>query len=92
MQLRAYRNTRRGLPLVAFLSGDYNRAEPGTADKRVWSETGFTCVLICHKAACAGLAAAAMIDHSEKHRSPIRNTPQPLAFRGTDAKEFPILR
>jgi hypothetical protein len=32
-----------------------------------------------------------MIDHSEKHRSPIRNTPQPLAFRGTDAKEFPIL-
>jgi anti-sigma factor ChrR (cupin superfamily) len=26
--------------------GDYNRAEPGTADKRVWSETGCTCVLI----------------------------------------------
>ena len=26
--------------------GDYNRAEPGSADKRVWSETGCTCVLI----------------------------------------------
>ena len=46
---------------------------------------------ICHKAACAGLAAAARIDHSEKHRSPTRNTPQPRAFRSTDAKEFPIL-
>jgi anti-sigma factor ChrR (cupin superfamily) len=26
--------------------GDYNRAEPGTADKHVWSETGCTCLLI----------------------------------------------
>jgi anti-sigma factor ChrR (cupin superfamily) len=26
--------------------GDYNRAEPGSGDKRVWSETGCTCVLI----------------------------------------------
>jgi anti-sigma factor ChrR (cupin superfamily) len=26
--------------------GDYNRAEAGSADKRVWSETGCTCVLI----------------------------------------------
>jgi anti-sigma factor ChrR (cupin superfamily) len=26
--------------------GDYNRAEPGTSDKRVWSETGCTCVLM----------------------------------------------
>jgi anti-sigma factor ChrR (cupin superfamily) len=26
--------------------GDYNRAMPGTGDKRVWSETGCTCVLI----------------------------------------------
>ena len=26
--------------------GDYHRAEPGTDDKRVWSETGCTCVLI----------------------------------------------
>lgn len=26
--------------------GDYNHAEPGTGDKRVWSETGCTCVLI----------------------------------------------
>jgi anti-sigma factor ChrR (cupin superfamily) len=26
--------------------GDFNRAEPGTADARVWSETGCTCVLI----------------------------------------------
>jgi quercetin dioxygenase-like cupin family protein len=26
--------------------GDYSRAEPNTSDKRVWSETGCTCVLI----------------------------------------------
>jgi anti-sigma factor ChrR (cupin superfamily) len=26
--------------------GDYNRAEPGTGDGRVWSETGCTCVLL----------------------------------------------
>jgi quercetin dioxygenase-like cupin family protein len=26
--------------------GDYNRAEPGTFDARVWSETGCTCVLV----------------------------------------------
>jgi anti-sigma factor ChrR (cupin superfamily) len=26
--------------------GDYNRADPGTVDHRVWSETGCTCVLI----------------------------------------------
>lgn len=26
--------------------GDYNRAEPGTADVRVYSETGCTCVLV----------------------------------------------
>jgi anti-sigma factor ChrR (cupin superfamily) len=26
--------------------GDYNRAEAGTSDARVWSETGCTCVLI----------------------------------------------
>jgi anti-sigma factor ChrR (cupin superfamily) len=26
--------------------GDYNRAEPGTGDKLVWSGTGCTCVLI----------------------------------------------
>jgi anti-sigma factor ChrR (cupin superfamily) len=26
--------------------GDYNRAEAGTVDHRVWSETGCTCVLV----------------------------------------------
>jgi anti-sigma factor ChrR (cupin superfamily) len=26
--------------------GDYNRGQPGTGDKRVWSETGCTCVLV----------------------------------------------
>lgn len=26
--------------------GDYNRAEPGTSDQRVWSETGCMCLLI----------------------------------------------
>jgi len=29
-----------------LVAGDYNRAEPGTGDKRVWSETGCTCVLV----------------------------------------------
>ncbi len=29
-----------------LVPGDYNRAEPGTGDSRVWSETGCTCVLI----------------------------------------------
>ena len=29
-----------------LLPGDYNRAEAGTGDKRVWSETGCTCVLM----------------------------------------------
>jgi anti-sigma factor ChrR (cupin superfamily) len=27
-------------------AGDYNRAEPGTGDQRVWSETGCSCVLV----------------------------------------------
>jgi len=27
-------------------AGDYNRSEPGTADRRVWSETGCTCLLV----------------------------------------------
>ena len=26
--------------------GDYNRAEPGSGDQRVWSETGCACVLV----------------------------------------------
>lgn len=26
--------------------GDYSRAEPGTSDTRVWSETGCMCVLV----------------------------------------------
>ncbi len=29
-----------------LVPGDYNRATRGTADKRVWSETGCTCVLM----------------------------------------------
>ena len=29
-----------------LVPGDYNRREAGTADHRVWSETGCTCVLI----------------------------------------------
>jgi len=37
-----------------FYPGDYNRAEPGTADKRVWSETGCTCVLITSPADVLG--------------------------------------
>jgi anti-sigma factor ChrR (cupin superfamily) len=30
--------------------GDYNRAEAGSADDRVWSETGCTCVLLTSSA------------------------------------------
>jgi len=29
-----------------LVPGDYNRAEPGTSDMHVWTETGCTCVLI----------------------------------------------
>ena len=29
-----------------LFAGDYNRAEPGTGDQRVWSETGCACVLV----------------------------------------------
>ena len=29
-----------------LVPGDYNRAEAGSGDQRVWSETGCTCVLI----------------------------------------------
>ena len=29
-----------------LVPGDYNRAEPGTSDARVFSQTGCTCVLI----------------------------------------------
>ena len=29
-----------------LLPGDYNRAEAGSVDRRVWSETGCTCVLL----------------------------------------------
>ena len=29
-----------------LVPGDYNRAEPGTLDTRVWTRTGCTCVLI----------------------------------------------
>jgi anti-sigma factor ChrR (cupin superfamily) len=29
-----------------LIPGDYNRAEPGTGDDRVWTETGCTCVLM----------------------------------------------
>ena len=29
-----------------LLPGDYNRAESGSVDRRVWSETGCTCVLL----------------------------------------------
>jgi len=29
-----------------LFAGEYNHAEPGTSDERVWSETGCTCLLI----------------------------------------------
>lgn len=29
-----------------LVAGDYNRADPGTSDSRVWSETGCMCVLV----------------------------------------------
>ena len=33
-----------------LVPGDYNRAEAGTVDHRVWSETGCTCVLLTSSA------------------------------------------
>jgi len=47
--------------------------------------------LLAPMALAEELAPDALINPSEKHRSPTRNTPQPRAFRGTGAKEFPIL-
>jgi hypothetical protein len=44
---------------------------------------------ICHKAAYAALGSRNHDHCDEKHRSPNRNMPEPLTFRGTDAKEFP---
>ena len=29
-----------------LVAGDYNRAEPGASDERVWSRTGCTCLLV----------------------------------------------
>ena len=29
-----------------YYPGDYRRADAGTVDRRIWSETGCTCVLI----------------------------------------------
>jgi membrane carboxypeptidase/penicillin-binding protein len=47
---------------------------------------------ICHNAPLArGPCSPGMTDYGKRFRSPTRNTPQPLPFRGTDAKEFPIL-
>ena len=31
---------------LKLFAGDFNRSEPGTSDRHVWSETGCTCVLI----------------------------------------------
>jgi hypothetical protein len=36
-------------------------------------------------AAAGTMVASAASDQGEQHRSPTRNTPQPRAFRGTDA-------
>src|SRR5258708_25346408 len=60
-------------------------------DLHRWNRARTKCLYLPQGRLCAGLAAAARIDHSEKHRSPTRNTPQLRAFRGTDAKEFPVL-
>ena len=35
-----------GSTTASSCPGDYNRAEPGTSDSSVWSETGCTCVLM----------------------------------------------
>jgi anti-sigma factor ChrR (cupin superfamily) len=37
--------------------GDFNRAEPGTSDQRVWSEIGCTCVLMTSPDDALGVAA-----------------------------------
>jgi len=43
---------------------------------------------------CAGLAAADRIDHSEKHRSPTRNTPQTarISRHGREGISYPFGR
>src|SRR6267143_7056243 len=47
---------------------------------------------ICHKAACAGLAAAARIDHSEKHRSPKHAATARISRHGREGISYPLLR
>ena len=39
--------------------GDYNRAEAGSGDKRVWSETGCTCVLVTRYSGHSRILSAA---------------------------------
>ena len=59
---------------------------------RIINRTGTTTVYIAIKAACRPLLqpqARTIVRRSTAQRP--RNTPQPLAFCGTDAKEFPIL-
>ena len=48
--------------------GDYNRAEPGTGDKRVWSETGCTCVLMTSTKDILGGAVPETPDAEDTYR------------------------
>ena len=48
--------------------GDYNRAEPGTADMRVWSETGCACLLITSPSDILSRAVFSKCRHSPRHQ------------------------
>lgn len=56
------------------------------------SATKWGTTILCDNAACVGPAAAARSGRPEQHRAPTLGTLQLRAFRGTDAREFPILR
>jgi quercetin dioxygenase-like cupin family protein len=67
--------------------GDYNRAEPGSADHRVWSETGCTCVLVTsyHQAGIQTIAESASLGF-QQYREAIANSRAMLQTLGLHEK------
>ena len=59
--------------------GDYNRAEACTGDKRVWSETGCTCVLITSTLRRSSLTAKSRLSEPSTRSSPADSAPQKRA-------------
>jgi len=52
-------------------AGDYNRAEPGTGDQRVWSETGCTCVLMTSTGDILRAPAPAAAEPEDTYRTTV---------------------